>query len=188
IRGNPVAAVRPNRKANSETMQKRPFTLAEVRDLHAKAETPFWKYMVQAGFFTGQSLGDLITLHSDTVDMGQNVIRINRRKTGKRVTIPMSKPLRELLRSIWPTAPGYFWPTEAERYLKTSASSFSQEFHDLLAAVGLVHPRSAKKEKLGKGRAAKRAESKLGFHNLRHTFVTNLKASGAMDSVARELA
>ncbi len=29
---------------------------------------------------------------------------------------------------------------------------------------------------------------KLGFHNLRHTFVTHLKIGGAMDSVAKELA
>ena len=58
-----------------------------------------------------------------------------------------------------------------------------------MAACGLVEPRpEGAKVGKGKGRAAKRNMAGLGFHCLRHTFVTNLKMSGAMDSVAKELA
>jgi integrase len=187
VRGNPVALVRRDRKGNRAQKEKRPFTLAEVRDLHAKAN-PFWQFMIHAAFFTGQSLGDLVTLRRDNVDMEQNVVRLTRRKTGTRVIVPLAKSLRTLFEKAWPkNAMDYFWPEEAKRYLATGASSFSQEFYALMTAAGMVIARENKQAR-GKGRAAKRELSGLGFHNLRHTFVTNLKISGAVDSVAKELA
>lgn len=190
VRGNPVALSKrgTGRGRKSDTKVKRPFTVAEVQSLHAKA-TPFWRYMIQMGFFTGQSLGDLVTLRRQNVDLAQGQISLNRRKTGTRVNIPLAKPLRSLLQSVWPkNAQDYFWPVEAERYEKTGSSSFSQEFYDLLHSVGLVPARGPKAKAKGTGRDGKRETASLGFHNLRHTFVTMLKQSGAMDSVARELA
>lgn len=187
IRGNPVAALRSASRRNAEAKERRPFTLAEVRDLYTRADS-FWKFMIVAGFFTGQSLGDLITLKPANVDLTENVIRLARRKTGKRVIIPLAKPLREMLISNWPKkGDGFFWEDEAALYLRTGATSFSQDFYDLLAKIGLVVAREDKQAKK-KGRNTKRTLCGLGFHNLRHTFVTNLKISGAVDSVAKELA
>ena len=57
-----------------------------------------------------------------------------------------------------------------------------------MAGAGLVQTRDEKKKSEGKGRDTKRAATILGFHNIRHTFVTHLKISGAVDSVAKELA
>jgi len=73
------------------------------------------------------------------------------------------------------------------RYLKSGATSFSQEFYELLTVAGFVTARDVKKKSSGIGRSAKRAEASLGFHNLRHTFVSQIKISGAADSVAKEL-
>jgi len=170
------------------TIKKRPFTLMELASLYAKANA-FWRYMLKAGYYTGQSLGDLITLRAESVDLRAGLITINRRKTGKQVIIPISTELRQSLVSIWPAdGRSEFWPEEARRYLRTGASSFSQEFYDLLASAGLVRARDYRQKLPGLGRSAKRAPQKLGFHNLRHTFVTHLKIGGAMDSVAKELA
>jgi integrase len=187
IRGNPVALVRTDRRRDSGQKERRPFTLAEVGDLHARA-TPFWKYMIHAAFYTGQSLGDLVTLRRDYVDLEQNVLRVTRRKTGKRVIVPLATSLRELFKRLWPkTGTDFFWPAEAERYLTVGASSFSQGFYELMTAAGMVAPRE-NKQAAKKGRAARREMNGLGFHNLRHTFITNLKVSGAVDSIAKELA
>ena len=188
IKANPVALSKSRGRATQDlTTKKRPFTLDELNTLSKKA-TPFWRYMITAGYFSGQSLGDLITMRADTVDLKTDMISMSRRKTGKRVTIPLSKTLRALLISIWPKGgKGYFWPVEAARYLKVGASPFSQEFYDMLAGAGMVTAREGK-QAAAKGRAAKRKPQKLGFHNLRHTFVTHLKISGSMDSVAKELA
>lgn len=188
ITGNPVALAKQKGRANEDSKRKRPFTLAEVKDLFSRAK-PFWQYMVIAGFHTGQSMGDLVTLGPGNVDLAQNLITLSRRKTGKRVQIPISTGLRACLKKVWPKQKAdYFWPEEAGRYLNSGASSFSQEFYDLLTAAGLVPKRGPKHKPTGKGRAAKRERAILGFHNLRHTFVTNLKITGAVDSIARELA
>jgi integrase len=188
ITGNPVALAKLRGAKDKDSRRKRPFTLAEVKDLHTLA-TPFWKFMIVAGFHSGQSLGDLITLSPSNVNFDEGMITISRRKTGKRVAIPISDALRVCLTQKCPNKTReFFWPDEAARYLKTGASPFSQEFFDLLASAGLVAARGLKSVSTGKGRAAKRANAILGFHNLRHTFVTNLKVSGAVDSVARELA
>jgi integrase len=189
IKGNPVALSKDRAGTGDETtIKKRPFTLMELASLYAKANA-FWRYMLKAGYYTGQSLGDLITLRAESVDLRAGLITINRRKTGKQVIIPISTELRQSLVSIWPAdGRSEFWPEEARRYLRTGASSFSQEFYDLLASAGLVRARDYRQKLPGLGRSAKRAPQKLGFHNLRHTFVTHLKIGGAMDSVAKELA
>ena len=185
---NPVALAKLPKTLTKET-GKRAFTLAEVKQLHDKA-SPFWQWMIRTAFFTGFSLGDLVTLRRVNVDLKQKSISIKRRKTGKPVTVPFSDSMAESFKAIWPAkSEDYFWPAEADKYLTTGASSFSQSFHDIMAACGLVEPRpEGAKVGKGKGRAAKRNMAGLGFHCLRHTFVTNLKMSGAMDSVAKELA
>lgn len=188
IKGNPVALAKGKKKSGEElTTKKRPFTHTELKSLLLKA-TPFWRYMLTAGFYTGQSLGDVITLRAENCDLAAGIVTVIRRKTGKQVIIPLSAPLRKLLLSIWPKGgKGYFWPAEAEKYLKVGPSQFSQDFYDLLADCGLVPHRQ-----YGKGaenfRSVKRSPQKLGYHNLRHTFVTELKRAGAVDSIAKELA
>jgi integrase len=184
---NPVALAKLPKTLTKET-GKRAFTLAEVKQLHDKA-SPFWQWMIRTAFFTGFSLGDLVTLRRVNVDLKQRSISIKRRKTGKPVTVPISDSMAESLKALWPaTAEDYFWPVEANKYLTTGASSFSQSFHDIMAACGLVEPREGPNVGKGKGRSTKRTASGVGFHCLRHTFVTNLKMAGAMDSVAKELA
>ncbi len=184
----PVPKASRRRGTAVEESRKRPFTLLEIRDLAARA-TPFWRYMILAGFFTGQRMGDLATLQRGNVHLEENVIRLSSRKTGKRVTIPMAKPLRALLESIWPKRDDdYFWAVEARRYLTIGPSPFSQEFYSLLASVGLVAERGPKHISKAVGRNTGRPSAALGFHNLRHTFVTQIKMAGAPDSVARELA
>lgn len=185
---NPVALAKLPKTLAKET-GKRAFTLAEVKQLFDKANQ-FWQWMIRASFFTGFSLGDLVTLRRLNVDLKQGTVSIKRRKTGKPVTVPLNAGLAQLFKETWPAkAEDYFWPAEANRYLTTGASSFSQEFFDIMAACGLVEPRpTGAKIGKGKGRAAKRTATGIGFHCLRHTFVTNLKIAGAVDSVAKELA
>jgi integrase len=185
---NPVALAKLPKTLTKET-GKRAFTLAEVKQLHDKADL-FWQWMIRTAFFTGFSLGDLVTLRRVNVDLKQKSISIKRRKTGRPVTVPISDSMAESLKALWPAkSEDYFWPVEANKYLTTGASSFSQSFHDIMAACGLVEPRpEGAKVGKGKGRDTKRSASGVGFHCLRHTFVTNLKMAGAMDSVAKELA
>lgn len=184
---NPVALAKLPKTLTKDT-GKRAFTLAEVRQLHDKA-SPFWRWMIRTSFFTGFALGDLATLRRVNVDVRQKSISVKRRKTGKPVTVPINDALIAHFKAIWPAkAEDYFWPEEAAKYLETGASAFSQSFYDIMASCGLVAPREGPNIGKGKGRGTKRAAVGVGFHCLRHTFVTNLKITGAADSIAKELA
>ncbi|HEX4119324.1 MAG TPA: tyrosine-type recombinase/integrase [Verrucomicrobiae bacterium] len=185
---NPVPKAGRRRGSKAEKNRKRPFTLSEIGDLAARA-TPFWRFMIIAGFFTGQRMGDLVTLKGSNVHLEENLIYLTSRKTGRRVKVPMAKPLRVLLQSIWPKGDDdHFWPDQAAKYLAVGSSPFSQEFYALLTSVGLVAERGPKHKSKKVGRNARRSSTELGYHNLRHTFVTQIKMAGAPDSVARELA
>lgn len=185
---NPVALAKLPKMAR-ETNGKRAFTLAEVRDLHDKASL-FWKWMIQLAFYTGFALGDCVTLRRVNVDLRQKTINILRRKTKTPVKVPFGLSLHKMFRAHWPQQDeDFFWPDQAERYLNRGGSTqFSDEFHDLMAKCGFVELRPRCHMTKGPGRNAKRKLPGVGFHCLRHTFVTNLKVAGASDSVAKELA
>lgn len=200
IVGNPVQSAnrKRNRGAGGETFRKRPFTIEEIKQLFTAAIKPddngvipsngeFWQFMIVAGYHTGMRMGDIITLRRLNVDLSQDTLSFMVRKTGKPQTVPLHPALRALFLRMPKGKPNdFYWPTQAERYVTIGASAFSQEFYELMATAGLVTPRDSK-QGTGKGRAAKRTRATLGFHNLRHTFVSMLKLKGAMDSVAKEL-
>jgi integrase len=173
---------------NGEATRKRPFTLDEIRAIHKRAN-PFWRFMIQTAFFTGMRLGDIVTLQRINANLSQGEIAFKSRKTGKSQRIPMHPDLKKVFAAFPKGNPeDYFWPDEAKRYEATGASSLSQEFYELLASAGIVEPRNAQKKGSGKGRDSKRSQTIIGFHNLRHTFVSMLKIGGAQDSIAKELA
>ncbi len=193
LQTNPCGPVRALKAPKDEESARRAFTLAEVQLILSKAGDEFWHYMITAGFYTGQRLGDLITLPWGAVDMVANVIRLTSRKTQTRVVIPMAPPLRALLEArmreagdvVKPASP--VWPQQARYYEEHGAAHFSNAFYDILASCGLVAARNASHAAAGQGRASKRKASNLSFHCLRHAFVSALKATGAAQSTAKFL-
>jgi integrase len=67
----------------------------------------------------------------------------------------------------------------------STSGALSNQFYEILTAAGLVEKRSHHKK--AKGRNARRAAAGLGFHCLRHTATTLLKANGVSDAVTREI-
>lgn len=192
ITSNPVESIRRTVRRNRQEPDKvrRPFTLEELRLLHAKAPNDFWRYMVVAGFLTGQRMGDLISLTWASVDLPRRTIHLRQNKTGVTVHIPMAPALERMLldlRSKSPTGAGPIWPTEAALYAKHGSKAFSPVFYDLMATCGLVTPREHKQSR-GIGRSGKRTVTPISFHCLRHSFVSMLKLSGSGQAVAKELA
>jgi integrase len=61
---------------------------------------PEWQSLIRFGLYTGQRLADLSLLTWENVDLDRKEIRLVTRKTGKRLTIPMSAPLRQHLLSL----------------------------------------------------------------------------------------
>lgn len=66
-----------------------------------------------------------------------------------------------------------------------SAGNLSNQFSEILAAVGLREPLNRRSTE--KGRNARRARNELSFHCLRHTAVSLLKDAGIPEAVVIKL-
>jgi integrase len=182
---NPAEHVDAIRDRSKEA--RRPFTIGELQAVMAVAN-PEWQSLIRFGLYTGQRLADLSLLTWENIDLARNEIRLVTKKTGKRLTIPMSAPLRQHVLSLpageppdTPIHPRAFEAVQSQG----RANSVSNWFVDLLAQVGLR--RKQNHQGRGIGRAAKRAPSQLSFHSLRHTAVSLLKDAGIPQAVVQEL-
>ena len=181
---NAVAGVEAIKSKKTKRSQ---FTTDEVRALLTKAD-PFWRFAIMTGFSTGLRISDIAAMTVDSADLGARVIKVTTIKTDTVVTIPIRNDLVDLIRArvaeLGKNAKhsDYLWPTHAGM----RSGVRSNQFHALLVQCGLAEARSHKARK--SGRDAEREASTLSFHSLRHGFVSNLKATGATQAEAKELA
>ncbi|RRJ94332.1 site-specific integrase [Opitutaceae bacterium TAV4] len=173
----------------TENSVRRAFNLTELKTILKVANTE-WRGMILAGLYTGQRLKDIASLTWANIDLDQNVVRLATSKTGRVQIIPLAQPLlsylAELPTSDSPTAP-LFPNAYKVAFKQKDVSALSQEFHEVLAATGLVSARPPKNEAQGIGRDASRARNELSFHSLRHTATSLLKNAGVSEAVARDI-
>jgi integrase len=194
IQINPVPSAKSLKLTKESERVRRAFTLKELKTLFDKAPNDFWKWMVLAGFYMGQRMGDLICLPWGAVDFEQNQIRMVASKTGRAMTIPLRAELRTFLLklrkkagAVKPADP--IWPEEAKQYEQRGAGGFSNQFYDeVLLPAGLVPKRTHHAKKKTDSDTQSRKTTAVSFHCLRHTFVSLLKISGGSQAVAKELA
>ncbi len=169
--------------------QRRAFTIPELQAVLSVADEE-WCSMVRFGLYTGQRLADLASLTWANLDLGRNEIRLETRKTGRRMILPMAAPLRRHIEALSagdkPDA-----PIHARAFAVVTkegkSSTLSNQFGDLLAQAGLREKKTHKKAANGQGRSARREGNALSFHSLRRTATTLLHEAGIPAAVAQEL-
>jgi integrase len=186
IAQNPVASGKcPRLKVASKSAanQRRPFTVDELRAILALADEEM-KSLILFGLYTGQRLGDLARLTWANLDLVAQEIHLTTSKTGRVVRIPICEPLMEHIRRL-PAAdrPGAFIH---ERASSGASTTNSTRFGDLLAAAGLVEPRTHG-SRTGAGRDTKRGPSQLCFHSLRYTATSMMKNAGISPAVVQDI-
>jgi integrase len=187
---DPAEFVERVRREEREVV-RRPFTIDELRVVLAAANDE-WKSLIRFGLYTGQRLWDIAALTWANLDLQQNVIRLQPRKTRKTrkvLTIPIADALRTHILSL-PAGDNPRAPLHPKAFgLVTSkhkkVNALSNQFHDLLVSVGIREP--APQNKSQKGRGGRRLCSELSFHCLRHTAVSLLKDAGIPQAVVQEL-
>jgi integrase len=187
ITKNPAEFVPIIKDRDTDGPARRPFSLDEIRAVLAVAN-PEWQSLIKFGLYTGQRLGDMASLTWANIDLGQEEIRFNTRKTGRRMSVPIAAPLRDHLLSLGgldsPKAPIH--PKAYNLIVEQGRSNtLSKQFIDLLAQVGLREP--VTHQRRGAGRSVARRASELSFHSLRHTAVSLLKAAGVPHATVQEL-
>jgi integrase len=169
--------------------ERRPFTLPELRRILGTASEE-WRGMILFGIYSGLRLGDVAMLTWANLDLEQRELVVATQKTGRRVVIPLAKPLLEYIRNLQagddPTAP--LFPKAYEcKERNPHGGPLSNQFYQVLVAAGMAAPRTHKAKEDGKGRDAKRQLNEISFHSLRHTATSLLKNAGVSDAVARDI-
>ena len=182
LTSNPAAVV--DRLKQRGECKRRAFTLAELRRVLDAVKGSDWYGATLTSLYTGARLSDVTALTWRAVDLQNNTLAFVAKKTGKRMLVPLAKPLAEHLTSLTSTDDpnASLFPNLA----KLSTSQLSNSFRDVLAGIGMADERSHKA--VGNGRNAARPVAELSFHSLRHSFVSILKNTGANEAVAMALA
>ena len=189
LKANPFEKIR---RKSLKTNSRRELTIAELKDVLTTAKGDL-QTLLALGTFTGLRLGDCCTLKWGEVDLDRGLIRRIPNKTaksGKPVLIGIPAALFDVLSMIPPDKrKGYVLPDYAAAYTYTNEKGQATRRPDITKAIQahfeacgirtnkegtgfkLVpckhSPTGYKKEHTGK-----RGVVEVGFHSLRHTYVS----------------
>jgi integrase len=163
---------------------RRELTVEELRTV-CQSATGELRALLGLGVYTGLRLGDCSTLRWCEVDLARNVIRRIPNKTARRnpkpVIVPIHPTLLEMLANPAPAQRAeYVLPEIAALYLRRS-DMVTDMVQRHFAACGI------KSHKPGTGTKGKRAVVEVGFHSLRHTFVSLCRESNAPLAVVESI-
>lgn len=166
------------------TNSRRELTIEELRKVCQTALGEL-QTLFALGVYSGLRLGDCATLQWPEVDLIRGVIRRIPNKTSRRNPKPVLVPIHPILRDILATTPqdqrhGYVLPEIASLYNHRSdtVTDLVQK-HFKACGITLYKP--------GTGTDGKRAVIEVGFHSLRHTFVSLCRESNAPLSVVESI-
>ena len=171
------------------------FTHFQLRELIAQA-SPDWKTAILLAYYSGLRLGDAVSLSWENVNFDLRQIRYFPRKGNqgrsrrpdwkKHVTGQLEVPLMQEVEAHLLSLPSSDEPAaKISPSLATRGTGgnrgLSRLFQHVMAAAEIYSDRGA--EKKGKGRQFKT----LGFHSLRHTFVSELANADVPADVRRQI-
>jgi len=176
---NPVPAADAP-KAEKESRE--PFTWEQVAKLikHAKGE---WKTAIMLGAFTGQRLGDCVSITWDCLDLEKHVLRFRPQKTRHQkrdLALPLHPDLEKHLMDL-PEQKGQPLCPALSKAKIGGRSGLSRKFQEIMKEAEI------EKHSVAAGGKEGRVFNKLSFHSLRHTYVSQLANAGIAPDVRQLL-
>jgi integrase len=171
------------RKKTRIAFSRRQLTVDELQRVCASARGEL-KGLFALGLYTGMRLGDCATLKWGEVDLRRNQIRRIPNKVARRNPVPIVIPIHPALRVMLAELPAnergvYVLPKTASVYLGPSKPLVSKSIQQHFKANGI--------ETLAKREVGSYPVVEVGFHSLRHTFVSLCRASNVPLSVVESL-
>jgi len=187
LTGNPWES--PKRGGNLQrkrlvTNSRRELTIDELRKICQKATGELQK-LLALGIYSGLRLGDCTTLRWGEVDLQRGIIRRIPNKTARRNPKPVIVPIHPILRDMLAATPldqrgEYVLPETAALYNhRTDEVTDRIQKHFKTCGITLHKP--------GTGTDGIRAVIEVGFHSLRHSFVSLCRESNAPLAVVESI-
>jgi integrase len=165
-----------------DTESRRPFTPEELQVVCSRAKG-FLRYAIAIGIYTGLRLGDVCTLKWDEFDWETRMIRRVPRKIArkrKELVIPMHPVLDAILREIPHSGSSpYLFPVEAEVYAR-NPPQISNNIQKFFGACGIKTTEAPTGQR-------QKPIVRVGFHSLRHSFVSLCAANDVPQVAIMEL-
>jgi integrase len=165
------------------TNSRRELTIDELKKVCQDANGEL-RILFALGVYTGLRLKDCATLRWGEVDIARKLIRRVPSKTARRNPRPVIVPIHPILLNMLAEQSNreaeYVLPDSATKYLEHKRELIRQ-IQDHFTACGIrVHS-------TGTGMDGKRAVVEVGFHSLRHTFVSLCRESNAPLAVVESI-
>ena len=186
------------RRKRAVAASRRELTVEELKKVVLAASGEL-RVLLAIGIYTGLRLGDCATLRWGEVDTIRGLIRRVPNKTARRNPKPVLVPLHGNLRTMLENIPAadrgdYVLPEMAAVYSKSS-SEMAKRIHDHFEHCGVKTQKPGTgffmavgpDKKLKKTSTGKRAVVEVGFHSLRHTFVSLCREANAPLSVVEAI-
>jgi integrase len=172
---NPCAGVEPLKDKGQHRKQN--FTLEQISAL-LKVAKGEWKGLILTAFYTGQRLGDCVSLRWRDIELVSNIktIRFEPGKTGGEVVTVIHPALEKYILSLSSSDDenAFLFPSLAEQ-AQRNVSPLSKEFRKLMESARIEQRVIRDRNKEG------RTVYALSFHSLRHSFSSVLANAGVSE-------
>ena len=175
MKGNPFNAVQTPRVAPSG---RRALSVDELRRIIGTAP-PDLRTLMLIGIYTGARLGDSATLDWSAIDLDGMRCAFVQGKTKRPLVVPLHPALAAHFRTLPPPHSGPILPDLADRYRAGCASTLTKRLQRHIESCGIATTAPG---------TGQRRTVLVGFHSLRHSFVSLAAAAGTAPTVLQSLA
>ncbi len=181
---NPCSALDP--VATDDSLDRKPFTIAEVSILLGAAETEEWRGLILIAAFTGLRMIDSARLKWEYIDLDGGLITLMPGKTRRKkrvVAIPIQPDLHTFLHKQAQSR------EDGEEFVLPKLSvkkahgrdGLSDTFTKLMAEAGVDRGKASREVSSAETGIKGRMVFERGFHSLRHTFTSWLRTAGVSE-------
>lgn len=157
---NPFESHDLREKLSTEIKERKAFTIAEIKDIHQKADDENLRNMIKIGAYTGMRIEELFKIKKSDIEKQENILFFNisraKTKAGRR-KVPIHSHIENLIEHYQKNNPNdeYLFPSPAGNKYGNRSDALSKRF-------------GRHKTTLGFG-------SEYVFHSLRKSLITELQ-------------